>query len=203
MSRAGPELPILHLGLWALSLVRRARLVSTLEPLAVPLGEAAGLVAPLGSDRGGMVVNAEGLDADGARRPARWSLCAEAGAGPTPRRPRRRRSCAPCWTIDWANSAPRPASAALDLDAILRELRDLPIRTARESQRLDAPGLFPACWTAPWPIRCRRSSATPAPGLRPVTPDRTGPSAAGAPGLPRPGPSPPGPAASPAGTRRR
>jgi saccharopine dehydrogenase-like NADP-dependent oxidoreductase len=78
--RAGLELPILHLGLWALSLLRRARLVSTLEPLAVLLGEAAGWFAPLGSDRGGMVVSAEGLDADGARRLARWSLCAEAGA---------------------------------------------------------------------------------------------------------------------------
>ena len=66
--RAGLELPVLHLGLWLLSLPRRARLAKTLEPLAVVLGEAAGLVAPLGTDRGGMVVCAEGLDADGVAR---------------------------------------------------------------------------------------------------------------------------------------
>jgi saccharopine dehydrogenase-like NADP-dependent oxidoreductase len=85
--RAGLELSILHLGLWALSLFRRTRLAPTLEPLAVLLGEAAGLVAPLGSDRGGMVVSAEGLDADGAQAPARP---ARRPAGRAPRHALRR-----------------------------------------------------------------------------------------------------------------
>uniref|UniRef100_B0T277 Saccharopine dehydrogenase n=1 Tax=Caulobacter sp. (strain K31) TaxID=366602 RepID=B0T277_CAUSK len=140
--RAGLELPVLHLGLWLLSLARRARLTSTLEPLAVLLGEAAGLVAPLGSDRGGMVVSAEGLDADGAPRLARWSLCAEAGSGPhTPAAPAAATLRA---LLDGRLGEPRatPCVGLVDLDAILHEPRDLPIRTRLESQRPDTPGLF-------------------------------------------------------------
>jgi hypothetical protein len=148
--RAGLELPILHLGLWALSLLRRARLIRTLEPLAVLLGEAAGLVAPLGSDRGGMVVGAEGLDADGARRLARWSLCAEAGAGPnTPAAPA---AAALRALLDGKLGDPRatPCVGLVGLDAILHELRDLPIRTQLESQGPDTPGLFPRLLGEAW-----------------------------------------------------
>ncbi|KQZ02857.1 saccharopine dehydrogenase [Caulobacter sp. Root1455] len=179
--RAGLELPILHLGLWALSLLRRARLLSTLEPLAVLLGEAAGLVAPLGSDRGGMVVSAEGLDADGVRRLARWSLCAEAGAGPhTPAAPA---AAALRALLDGKPGEPRatPCVGLVDLDAILRELRDLPIRTRLERQDPDTPGLFPRLLGAAWqglPDSVRRAHA----GLDPVT--LTGAARAwGAPGL--------------------
>jgi hypothetical protein len=148
--RAGLELPILHLGLWALSLLRRARLIRTLEPLAVLLGEAAGLVAPLGSDRGGMVVGAEGLDADGVRRLARWSLCAEAGAGPnTPAAPA---AAALRALLDGKLGDPRatPCVGLVGLDAILHELRDLPIRTGLESQGPDTPGLFPRLLGEAW-----------------------------------------------------
>jgi hypothetical protein len=148
--RAGLELSILHLGLWALSLARRARLVRTLEPLAVLLGEAAGLVAPLGSDRGGMVVSAEGLDADGVRRLARWSLCAEAGAGPsTPAAPAAATLRA---LLDGELGDPRaaPCVGLVGLGAILHELRDLPIRTRLESQSPDTPGLFPRLLGAAW-----------------------------------------------------
>ena len=140
--RAGLELPVLHLGLWLLSLLRRARLTSTLEPLAVLLGEAAGLVAPLGSDRGGIVVSAEGQDADGAPRLARWSLYAEAGSGPhTPAAPAAATLRA---LLDGQLGEPRatPCVGLVDLDAILHQLRDLPTRTGLESQRPDAPGLF-------------------------------------------------------------
>jgi hypothetical protein len=180
--RAGLELPVLHLGLWALSLLRRARLVSTLEPLAVLLGEAAGLVAPLGSDRGGMVVSAEGLDADGARRLVRWSLCAEAGAGPhTPAAPAAAVLRA---LLDGKLGEPRaaPCVGLVDLDAILRELSQLPIRTQLESQRPDTPGLFPRLLGGAWetlPGVVRHAHA----GLEPVI--LTGPARArGAPGLP-------------------
>ena len=140
--RAGLELSILHLGLWTLSLLRRARLVPTLDPLAVVLGEAAGLVAPLGTDRGGMVVSAEGLDAGGAPRLARWSLCAEAGSGPhTPAAPAAATLRA---LLDGKLGEPRatPCVGLVELDAILHELRGLPIRTQLESQRPDTPGLF-------------------------------------------------------------
>jgi hypothetical protein len=166
--RAGLELPVLHLGLWLLSLARRARLTSTLEPLAVLLGEAAGLVAPLGSDRGGMVVSAEGLDADGAPRLARWSLCAEAGSGPhTPAAPAAATLRA---LLDGRLAGPRatPCVGLVDLDAILHELRDLPIRTRLESQRPDARGLFARLLGDPWdalPPIVRRAHA----GVEPVT----------------------------------
>ena len=149
--RAGLELPILHLGLWVLSLLRRARLVPTLEPLAVLLGEAAGLVAPLGSDRGGMVVSAEGLDADGARCLARWSLCAEAGSGPhTPAAPA---AAALRALLDGGLAGEphaTPCVGLVQLDAILHELRDLSISTRLESQSLDTPGLFPRLLGDAW-----------------------------------------------------
>jgi saccharopine dehydrogenase-like NADP-dependent oxidoreductase len=141
--RAGLELSILHLGLWLLSQFRRARLVPTLEPLAVLLGEAAGWVAPLGSDRGGMVVSVEGLDSDGGHRLARWSLCAEAGAGPhTPAAPAAATLRA---LLDGRlEGEPRatPCVGLVGLDAILHELRDLPIATTLENQRPDQAGLF-------------------------------------------------------------
>jgi len=180
--RAGLELPVLHLGLWALSLLRRARLIRSLEPLAVLLGEAAGWVAPLGSDRGGMVVGAEGLDADGVRRLARWSLRAEAGAGPhTPAAPAAATLRA---LLDGKLGEPRaaPCVGLLDLDAVLHELGDLPIRTQLESQRPDTPGLFPRLLGDAWealPDVVRDAHA----GLQPAA--LTGRARArGAPGLP-------------------
>ena len=148
--RAGLELPVLHLGLWALSLLRRARLAPTLEPLAVVLGEMAGVVAPLGSDRGGMVVSAEGLDARGAPRLARWSLCAEAGSGPhTPAAPAAASLRA---LLDGKLGDPRatPCVGLVELDAILHELRGLPIRTRLETQSPETPGLFPRLLGEPW-----------------------------------------------------
>jgi hypothetical protein len=191
--RAGLELPILHLGLWALSLLRRARLIPTLEPLAVLLGEAAGLVAPLGSDRGGMVVSVEGVDADGMRRLARWSLCAEAGAGPhTPAAPA---AAALRALLDGRLGEPRatPCVGLVGLDLILHELRDLPI------QHPDGkPGPGHARLVSP---PAGRSLADPGRGRsprpwrgRPGRPGRPGSSARRG-GPCRPGPSPAGPAA--------
>lgn len=181
--RAGLELPVLHLGLWGLSLLRRARLIPTLEPLAVVLGEAAGLVSPLGTDRGGMVVSAEGLDADGAPRLVRWSLCAEAGSGPhTPAAPAAATLRA---LLDGRLSGePRagPCVGLIDLPAILHELRDLPIRTQLESQASETPGLFSRLLGERWktlPEVVRRAHA----GVETVT--LTGQARGrGAPGLP-------------------
>lgn len=166
--RAGLELSVLHLGLWALSLPRRAGLTRTLEPLAVLLGAAAGLVAPLGSDRGGMVVSAEGIDADGAPRLARWGLWAEAGAGPhTPAAPA---AAALRALLDGRLPGPpraAPCVGLVDLESILHELRDLPIRARLERQNPEAPGLFPRLlgedWT-PLPNVVRQAHA----GLEPV-----------------------------------
>ena len=81
--RAGLELPLLHLGLLALSLpVRAARacgLRASLVPLAPVLLRVAGLVQAFGTDRGGMTVEAAGLDAGGTPVRRRWTLVAEAG----------------------------------------------------------------------------------------------------------------------------
>ena len=180
--RAGLELPVLHLGLWALSGLRRMGLVSTLEPLAVLLSGAAGLVAPLGSDRGGMAVEAEGLDADGVHRLARWGLWAEAGAGPhTPAAPAAAVLRA---LLDGRLGQPRaaPCVGLVNLDAILHELRGLPIRAGLKRQRPDAPGLFPRLLGEAWPVLpegVRHAHA----GVAPVT--LTGQARGrGAPGLP-------------------
>ncbi|HEV2673943.1 MAG TPA: DUF4166 domain-containing protein [Aliidongia sp.] len=80
--RAGLELPILHLGLVAASLLVRARLVPSLVPFAGLFRALADLFILFGSDRGGMIVAVVGLDAGGAPVGARWSLVAEGGDGP-------------------------------------------------------------------------------------------------------------------------
>ena len=84
--RAGLELPLLHGGLLLLSLpVRAARacgLRISLVPLAPALLRMAELVQGFGTDRGGMVVEASGLDAAGQPVHRRWTLVAEAGDGP-------------------------------------------------------------------------------------------------------------------------
>ena len=80
--RAGLELPVLHLGLWALSFLVRWRLLQSLEPLARPLRGIATLLEPFGSDRGGMVVRVLGRTPDGRHERRTWTLIAEAGDGP-------------------------------------------------------------------------------------------------------------------------
>ena len=79
---AGLELPLLHLGLVAASLLVRARLLRSLAPAAAAARAAALLLQPFGTDRGGMLVQAEGRDAQGRPVRARWSLVAEGGDGP-------------------------------------------------------------------------------------------------------------------------
>lgn len=80
--RAGLELPALHLGLVAASLLVRWRLLASLAPLARPFRWIAARLACFGTDRGGMVVAATGIDAAGIAVRAQWSLVAEAGDGP-------------------------------------------------------------------------------------------------------------------------
>lgn len=79
---AGLELPFLHRALEVLTLPVRWSWLPSLLPLARPLRALAALLRPFGGDRGGMLVEAAGRD--GKNRPviARWSLVAEAGAGP-------------------------------------------------------------------------------------------------------------------------
>ncbi len=85
---AGLELAPMHLGLTLLSLLVRGRIVTSLAPLARLLRFVAGVLTVFGSDRGGMIVEAWGVDAQGRAIRARWALWAEAGAGRTRRRRR-------------------------------------------------------------------------------------------------------------------
>ncbi len=84
---AGLELAPMHLGLAALGLLVRWRLLSSLRPLARPLRAAAGPARSprLGPrrrhDRGGHRAGREG--ASGSARAGRWALCTEANAGPS------------------------------------------------------------------------------------------------------------------------
>lgn len=80
--RAGLELSVLHLGLVFAGVPVRLRLLPSLVPFAHPFRWMAQRLARLGSDRGGMLVEATGIDAEGARVHAEWSLFAGAGAGP-------------------------------------------------------------------------------------------------------------------------
>ncbi|MBO9709923.1 MAG: DUF4166 domain-containing protein [Caulobacter sp.] len=167
--RAGLELPVLHLGLWLLSLLRRARLLPSLEPLAVVLGEAAGLVAPLGSDRGGMVVEAHGLDEQNRPTLARWGLWAEAGAGPhTPAAPAA--AALRALLDDVLPGEPRATACVglVELAAMLRPLENLPIYARLERQHPETPGLFPRLLGQAWsdlPDIVRRAHQ----GVAPIT----------------------------------
>ncbi|WP_439816407.1 DUF4166 domain-containing protein [Zavarzinia sp. CC-PAN008] len=80
--RAGLELGVLHLGLWLASWIVRAGVVTTLEPMARGFRVLAQGTYRLGTDRGGMMVEARGQDAAGMPVGARWTLVAEAGDGP-------------------------------------------------------------------------------------------------------------------------
>jgi NAD(P)-dependent dehydrogenase (short-subunit alcohol dehydrogenase family) len=79
--RAGLELSIMHLGLWALGWLVRLHLLRSLEPLAGLLQRAANLLKPFGTDQGGMVVRVLGETADGPIERL-WTLIARQGDGP-------------------------------------------------------------------------------------------------------------------------
>lgn len=78
----GLELGLLHLGLSACCLLVRAGLIRSLLPAASWFLKVANLLQNLGTDRGGMLVEVTGLDAEGKAVTASWSLRAEADDGP-------------------------------------------------------------------------------------------------------------------------
>jgi hypothetical protein len=79
---AGLELPLLHLGLWALSFPVRWGWIASLRPAAGLLLRIAQMLRPFGSDRGAMLVEAEGVGAAGTSVSAKWSLDATTNLGP-------------------------------------------------------------------------------------------------------------------------
>jgi saccharopine dehydrogenase-like NADP-dependent oxidoreductase len=79
---AGLELPLLHLGLWLLSLPVGWGLVRSLRPAAGALLWIAQRLRPFGSDRGAMVVEASGVGPDGRMCSGNWMLDATTNRGP-------------------------------------------------------------------------------------------------------------------------
>ncbi|MBA3810852.1 MAG: DUF4166 domain-containing protein [Caulobacteraceae bacterium] len=80
--RAGLELPVLHLSLWAASLPVRLGLIRSLSPMAGFFRGAADFFLPFGTDRGAMTVAATGMDGEGRSVRGLWSLTAQGGDGP-------------------------------------------------------------------------------------------------------------------------
>jgi len=79
---AGLELSLLHLGLSGLSLLVRWGWVASLRPWSGPLLAVARWLLPFGSDKGAMLVEADGIGAAGRAVAAMWRLNAEANRGP-------------------------------------------------------------------------------------------------------------------------
>ncbi len=139
--RAGLQLGVLHLGLWLASLAVRWGWLRSLVPLAGPVRVLAGLLRGLGSDRGGMLVLAQGIDGDGRLVRARWSLVARDGDGPViPSLP----ALAMLRALEAGRVAPGAGVAeVLDLDAIAAEFAPWRISTTTDRQ-----GMVPLFETA-------------------------------------------------------
>lgn len=127
--RAGLELSAMHLGLYAAGWLVQKRALRSLVPFARPLRWLAERLKGFGSDRGGMTVEASGIDADGKPMRAMWSLVAEGGDGPAiPTLPALATIRA---LADGRIAAPgaRPCVGVLDLDWIEREFAPYRIAT--------------------------------------------------------------------------
>lgn len=152
--RAGLELGVLHLGLWLASLPVRRGWVRTLVPLAGPVRALAGLLRGLGSDRGGMLVVAQGIDGNGQLVRAHWSLLARDGDGPViPSLP----ALALLRALDMGRIAPGAGVAeSLGLDAIAAEFAPWRITAVTDRQvmaPLFALALGPRFAALPAPLR--------------------------------------------------
>ncbi|MEQ1611763.1 MAG: saccharopine dehydrogenase, partial [Hyphomicrobiaceae bacterium] len=80
--RAGVEVTLFHLGLWALSWPGRFGLMRRPDAIAAPLLAIKRRLPFLGSDVGGMFVELEGVDAGGSAKRIVWHLVARQGHGP-------------------------------------------------------------------------------------------------------------------------
>jgi hypothetical protein len=140
--RAGVELTILQLGLWLLTFPVRWGVVRSLEPFSELLHAVAAWFRRFGSDKGGMIVEASGLDATGALTHSRWTLIAKAGDGPNiPALP----ALALARALAAGTIATRGATACvglLSLEALTQEFSRYEISTAVTTERLSPTPLF-------------------------------------------------------------
>jgi hypothetical protein len=142
--RAGLELSLMHLGLCLAGLPVRVRLLPSLAPFATMFRGLAERLKGFGSDRGGMIVEAAGVGADGNPVRALWSLAAEAGDGPVvPTLP----AMAAIRAIAdgrLSQAGARPCVGVLDLDGISREFGPYRISTQLSTSASDAAIPVPA-----------------------------------------------------------
>ncbi|POR51412.1 SDR family oxidoreductase [Bosea psychrotolerans] len=132
--QAGLESPIEQFGIGMLARLRKRGWLGDLKPLIPALLAGRKLTRLPTSDRGGMLVEATGLDANGELRTARWSLLAERGDGPhVPTLP----AAAALRALLAGQIAPgaRPAAGALTLAAIEAEMTPYAISTQSETTR--------------------------------------------------------------------
>ncbi|AOO81800.1 SDR family oxidoreductase [Bosea vaviloviae] len=130
--QAGLESPIEQFGIGMLARLRKRGWLGELKPLIPALLAGRRLTRLPTSDRGGMLVEATGLDANGELRTARWSLLAEQGDGPhVPTLP----AAAALRALLAGQIAPgaRPAAGALTLAAIAAEMTPYAISTHRQT----------------------------------------------------------------------
>lgn len=138
--RAGLELGLLHHGLAVLAWLPRLGLVRSLSSLAPLLRMIARTLAPLGSDRGGMIVEAAGRDAQDRAIIARWTLCAEAGDGPSvPTLPALALIRKLVTNRETVLIGAYAGAGAITLDAVAAEFTRLRIKTESEADLPRAP----------------------------------------------------------------
>ncbi|MBV9827146.1 MAG: DUF4166 domain-containing protein [Alphaproteobacteria bacterium] len=136
--RAGLELSVMHLGLLAATFLVRSGMMRSLLPFARPLQWAAERLRGVGSDRGGMIVEATGCDAGGRPVRALWSLVAGKGDGPfVPTLPAR--AALRLLHAGGIPSGARPCVGVLDLDDIEREFSLYDIKTEISVAELPLP----------------------------------------------------------------
>jgi hypothetical protein len=139
---AGLDPLAMHLGLTLLSYLVRWRMMESLRPLARILRMGAGSMTPFSSDRGGMIVEAEGIDPEGMSARARWALWALANSGPnTPAAP----AAALARRLLEGREARRgayPCAGFVPLNEIVAELKALPIQCQIDEGQPQSPLLF-------------------------------------------------------------
>ncbi|MES2602442.1 MAG: saccharopine dehydrogenase NADP-binding domain-containing protein [Pseudomonadota bacterium] len=134
---AGLELAPMHLGLSVLSLLVRWKLMRSLLPFAKPLRVIAGLLAPFGSDRGGMLVQVSGRNEQDRPTISRWSLLAEKNAGPNVPAAAAAAMIRALHSGQETRTGAQACVGLLSCEAILDELVNLPISTHRDDALRD------------------------------------------------------------------
>jgi saccharopine dehydrogenase-like NADP-dependent oxidoreductase len=140
--RAGLELSFLHLGLVAGSLLVRIGLLRSLLPLARFCRAVAAPVERFGTDRGGMVVEASGIDAAGQASRVTWTLVAEAGDGPVIPTLPALAAIRALAADGWLRAGAGACAGVLDLEMIAAEFAPYRIMTLIDTPTLVEAPLF-------------------------------------------------------------